>query len=150
MEFGDSVGERIEQVGRLMRLAIPPGIFVGTVETKVRAEVDERNARLENLLGKLLALAVRERGENQSGIIEHCRIEAANDSIGVSERKRWMDVGDVLAGIAVADQQRRSDLWMRSEQAEQFSADVSACTENQGIDHRGEIGCLHNYAIHYA
>ena len=54
-EFGQAVGEAAEQVGPRMRLAVPALIFGGAVEAEVGAEVDERHAGGEQIVGQPLA-----------------------------------------------------------------------------------------------
>ncbi len=61
-----------------------------------------------------------------------------------------MDIGERFSGIAVTDQKRRSDMRMCGKKAQEFPANIAACTKNQGVDHSGQIGYLHNYAILYA
>ena len=59
-EFGQAVGEAAEQVGPGMRLAVPALIIGGAVEAEVGAEVDQRHAGREQVVGQPLGLAMRQ------------------------------------------------------------------------------------------
>ena len=68
MQLGNAVDEAAEQLRRFMRMAVPALVSRPVVEAEVGAEVDERDAAIEDRSREPLAVPVRQRSEDQVDI----------------------------------------------------------------------------------
>ena len=58
-----------------MRVAVPALVSCGVVEPEIGAEIDERNARIEDRGGDPLAMSMRQRGKNEVDVVESAVVE---------------------------------------------------------------------------
>ena len=70
IELGNAVDELAEQLRRLVRMAVPALVGRGVVEPEVGAEIDERDAAIEDCAGEPLAVPVRQSGEDEVDAVE--------------------------------------------------------------------------------
>ena len=135
VEFGKAVDEAAEQVGPRVRLAVPALILGGAVEPEVGAEVDERCAGGEQIVGQPLGFAMGQSGENQIATVEQSRVPCLEGQVGISEGEVRMDRGDRLAGARRAE--RHADLHRRmaGDKAHQFAADITGGAKDRDTNH---------------
>src|SRR5207302_1260443 len=65
VQLGNAVNECLQQLRRLVWMAVPALVRCRVVQPEVRAEVDKGDALSENRAGDLLALPMRQSCENQ-------------------------------------------------------------------------------------
>ena len=74
------------------------------VQPEIGAEVDERNAPGNDLRRDRLAVAVRQRGEDEAGAVQRCGLKPLDPRAGIGQSEVRMHVGQRRAGLAVAEQ----------------------------------------------
>ena len=108
VKLGNTVDELPEQLGRLMGVLVPALVGRGIVEPEIRAEIDEREASVENAGREPLAVPMRKRGEDQVDIVKRVFAEFLDRRLGIGCGEMWMDGAKRLPGLAVAKQLRRA------------------------------------------
>src|SRR5205814_5276827 len=111
VELGNAVNKTAQQFGRLMGMAIPALVGRRVIQPEIRAEVDERDALVEDRRRELLAVPVWQRGENQIDAIEPV-VKSLDDHIRISSGEMWMDGPKRLPSLALAEQFSRRELGM--------------------------------------
>ena len=129
VQLRNAVDEAVEQLGRLVRLAIPMLIFGRILEPEVGAEIHERDAARDDVRGERLARAMRQGGEDEVDAVQHARLETLDPNVGIGQREMRMDVGQTLSSLTVAEQPSGAKRGMRRAQAQQLYADETRSTE---------------------
>src|SRR3954452_2375524 len=135
IELRDAVDERAEKLRSLMRVAVPALVSRGIVQTKVRAEIDEGNAEIEDRARVLLTVAMRERGEDDVHVRKRAALELLYRETWKGCREARMDGAERLPCPAVAEQLRGRELGVRAEKAQQLASDVARGSENSRSNH---------------
>ena len=91
MQLRNAVDEAVEQLGRLMRLAIPALIGRGVVEAEIGAEIDEGDAARDDVGGERLRLAVGQGGEDEADAVQRRRRETLDRQPGIGQSEMGMD-----------------------------------------------------------
>src|SRR5205823_2723444 len=91
---------------------------------EIGAEVDERNAEVENRGGKPLAVPVRKRGEHEVDAFEGA-VELLDGGNRISRGQVRMNGAELPPGLALPKQLRRHEFGMRGDQPQQLAADIA-------------------------
>ena len=82
-------------------------------------------------------MAMGEGGENQPDPGERLRLESFDSQVGISRSEMRVDGLQLLPGLAVAEQSRRSQRGTRGAEPQQFPANESGRSEDGYLCHRG-------------
>src|SRR6185369_17350297 len=106
------------------------------IQPKVGAEIDERDAPIENRRRDPLAVPVRKRREDKIDPVERSLVERLDARFGIGRRQMRMDAAERLARLAVAEQLRGRARRMRGKQAQQLAADIARSSKDGRPNHR--------------
>ena len=97
----DAVDEAANQPRRLVRIAVPALVSPRVVQPEIGAEIDERDAGVEDCRRDPLAMAMRKRCEDEIDPVEGT-LEFLERCVPVRSSKVRMDGGEQLASLALA------------------------------------------------
>ena len=135
VQFGDAVFEHVEQVGGLVRLAVPGRIVVRARKAEVCAQIHERHAGIEDRGRECLRHAMGEGGKDEIDLAQHGVVILDDRRPRIGHGKVRMHGAELLSRLARPAQDRGLDQRMRGQQPQQFAAGIAARAENQGPFH---------------
>ena len=128
-----------------MRVAVPTLVRRSVVQAKIGAEIDEWDADIEDCAGVLLAVAMRQRSEEEVNVSKRAVLELLDDKAWKGRREVRMHGAKPLPCPAVAEQLRGRELRMPGEKPQQLAADIARGSK----DGRPNHGSRSIYAFAY-
>src|SRR5205823_9557328 len=130
-----AVDEIAEKLRGVVRVTVPTLVSRSVVQAKIRAEIDEWDAEIENCSGVLLAVAMRQRGEDEVDVRKRAILELLDREIGKGRCEVRMNGAKRLPGPAVAEQLRGRELGVRGEKPQQLAADRASGSKDGRPNH---------------
>ena len=117
-------------------MAVPALVGCSVVEPEVCAQVNKRDAAVEDCRGDALTVPMWERCEDEVDPIESA-VEFLDNSLRTSSREVRMHCAEQLPCLALAEQLRGRELGMRGDQPQQLAADKARGSKDRRPNHGG-------------
>ena len=117
-------------------MAVPTLIGRRIVEPEIRAQVDERDAEIEDRRCDRLAVTMGERGEDEIDVRQRGDIESLESRACINRREMRMHLRHTASGLAFAEQFRCAQPRVRGEKAQKLTADIARGSQDCCPNHR--------------
>jgi hypothetical protein len=130
-----------------MRVAVPALVSRSVAQAKIRPQIDEWNPVIEDRARALLALPMRQRGEDEVHVRKRAVLELLDDEAWKGPREVRMDGAERLPCPVVPEQLRGRERGMHGEKPQQLAADIARGSKDGRPNHGAALSThLHIYA----